>query len=214
MKAKAAILVFLCFVIACGKAKTPADVLNSYAELLVQLEEAPVEEAIARLEEFKNTNSKYSIAGNIEEKLAELRIKREKQIWTDPKTKLTWQTAPTGTDLTWDKAKEHCENLTLLGFSDWRMPTLEELRSAIRGCVVEGQDSEKGCAKGEGPTNGCYWPAEFSGTCQEYWTSTDVKVANAPVPWRVDFRDAKYRGILSGWPSDNLRPVRCVRGGH
>ena len=34
----------------------------------------------------------------------------------------------------WEEAVEYCENLTELGYSDWRLPTVDELRTLIQNC--------------------------------------------------------------------------------
>ena len=47
-------------------------------------------------------------------------------------TSLVWQRTDDGKARTWPEAKRYCENLTLGGQSDWRLPTLKELRSAYR----------------------------------------------------------------------------------
>ena len=45
--------------------------------------------------------------------------------------------------ISWDAANSYCENLTAYGYSDWRMPTIEELetmyqnRNAIGGFIIE-----------------------------------------------------------------------------
>jgi len=53
------------------------------------------------------------------------------QIVTDNKTKLQWQddknTASDDIVLKWGKAVSYCETLTLGGYSDWRLPNIDEL---------------------------------------------------------------------------------------
>ncbi len=47
----------------------------------------------------------------------------------DNNTGLMWETIPLGGKMTWEEAVEYCENLTLGGYDDWRIPTVEELFS-------------------------------------------------------------------------------------
>jgi len=52
-------------------------------------------------------------------------------IVTDNTTKLQWQDDAIGSTMTWAVAIEHCENLSLDGHSDWRLPNLSELSSIV-----------------------------------------------------------------------------------
>ncbi len=47
---------------------------------------------------------------------------------TDTRTGLMWQKTTGGT-ITWKESLSYCESLTLAGYSDWRLPIREELRS-------------------------------------------------------------------------------------
>ncbi len=144
--------------------------------------------------------------------------------WLDTSTGLTWQNpGPRGYDvMTWPEAKTYCAELTLAG-SGWRVPTIGELRSLIRGCAAtqsggsckvtdsclkgscwnkacEGCDSHKGPASG-----GCYWPKELSGNCFAYWSSSTVSGSSDDV-FTVSFDEA----FLIRYSND-LYNVRCVR---
>jgi hypothetical protein len=48
---------------------------------------------------------------------------------TDTKTRLMWAKKDNGYDINWKDAKRHCETYRGGNYRDWRMPTLEELRS-------------------------------------------------------------------------------------
>jgi len=52
-------------------------------------------------------------------------------IVTDNITGLQWQDDTIGTPLNWQMAIDHCEASNLDGFSDWRLPNLNELSSLI-----------------------------------------------------------------------------------
>ncbi len=47
--------------------------------------------------------------------------------WTDPRTGLMWARKDNGEDVAWAQAKDYCENLTLAGYSNWRLPEIDEL---------------------------------------------------------------------------------------
>jgi hypothetical protein len=48
--------------------------------------------------------------------------------WTDPATGLNWTTEDNGADVNWSQATAYCSNLRLGGYSDWRLPTIDELQ--------------------------------------------------------------------------------------
>lgn len=45
----------------------------------------------------------------------------------DSKTGLMWATKDNEVDTNWDAAKSYCENYSAGGYTNWRLPTLEEL---------------------------------------------------------------------------------------
>lgn len=45
----------------------------------------------------------------------------------DTKTKLMWAAKDNGADITWANAESYCENYRGGGYTEWRMPTQEEL---------------------------------------------------------------------------------------
>ena len=45
----------------------------------------------------------------------------------DTSTNLMWAAKDNGGDITWEKAKSYCKNYRGGGYSDWRMPTQDEL---------------------------------------------------------------------------------------
>ena len=49
------------------------------------------------------------------------------KIWTDPATRLMWTKKDNGSDVNWQKARNYCRNLRLAGYSDWRLPAIDEL---------------------------------------------------------------------------------------
>jgi len=148
----------------------------------------------------------------------------EKEVWKDPNSGLTWQVNPTGDRISWNNAKSHCQNLSLGGYSDWRLPTVSELRSLIRGCpqtekagscrVTDScsdhscwNDSCSGCLLMGGPApGGAYWPSELSGKISWYWSSLTVgdSINGA---WLVSYHYASVVPTLVY----NECGVRCVR---
>ncbi len=141
----------------------------------------------------------------------------------DTSGNLTWQDPPSSDYMTWEEAISYCENLSFSGHDDWRLPTISELRSLIRGCdgTVTGgscgvtdscldsscqDESCYACEYGAGPNNGCYGPPELAGECDWYWSSSPV-ADFAGRAWFVNFSDGAV-------PSYDIVPngvARCVR---
>jgi hypothetical protein len=48
--------------------------------------------------------------------------------WADPATGLTWTSEDNGSDVNWNQAIAYCANLRLGGYSDWRLPAIDELQ--------------------------------------------------------------------------------------
>jgi hypothetical protein len=49
-------------------------------------------------------------------------------IWLDIGSSLMWQNDGKDSYKNWKEAKEYCANLSLRGFNDWRLPTIDELK--------------------------------------------------------------------------------------
>ncbi|MDI7269133.1 MAG: DUF1566 domain-containing protein [Myxococcota bacterium] len=147
----------------------------------------------------------------------------------DPATTLCWQDPlPGGVVFDWDGALTYCAGLSLAGHGrgSWRLPTIGELRSLVRGCPAietggacgvtdaclgDGcrNDSCEGCEYLGGPgAGGAYWPAGFSGPASWYWSSS----AHADDPsqaWAVYFGQGYVAGRDKTYPAQ----FRCVRRG-
>ena len=113
---------------------------------------------------------------------------------TDTVTWLMWQQETAPGTMTWEQALAYCEDSTLGGHSDWRLPTIRELSSLV--------DRNRHVPA----INLTYFPQTQSA---DYWASTTV--ANSPeISWGVYFywgsavdRDLKTANYY----------VRMVRGG-
>jgi len=51
--------------------------------------------------------------------------------WVDPSTGLMWAAKDSGKRESWHKATKYCRNLRLDGYSDWRLPRIDELESLV-----------------------------------------------------------------------------------
>jgi hypothetical protein len=112
-------------------------------------------------------------------------------VWCNPGTGLCWQTpqkdAYNADDLgvVPAEAAAYCGQLILDGHDDWRLPTIDELRTLVAGSpetesggtcgVVPGSSTADGRTPGclggapfQGPgMNGCYWKKGLEGTCDK-----------------------------------------------
>lgn len=122
---------------------------------------------------------------------------------TDSNTGLIWQKCSnglSGTDCstgtvasdTWVNALSYCEGLSLGGRTDWRLPSINELRSIV--------------------DTGNYLPAInagfFPNTTTRYWSSS-VYVSDTTSAWIVDFN---HGSVSYNVKSLSTIYVRCVTG--
>ncbi len=107
---------------------------------------------------------------------------------SDSKSYLMWQKA--ADTQTWAGAQQACDNLTLAGYSDWRLPTVAELSS-----LIDYQASAQAI-------DGTFFQAPMLQT----WTAMQV-VNNPPYIWTVHFAD----GSLQQFDPQGTLASRCVR---
>ena len=146
------------------------------------------------------------------------------ECWIDPGNALVWELVPGGGNPSVGDAMTYCDGLTLAGASGWRVPTLDELRTLVRGCADTQSagacgladdcstsdcrnDACDGCidAANQGPGMfGCYWEPNLQGECGRYWTSAGP---GGGLGWIVDFDDATVRQADASLPAGL---IRCV----
>jgi len=112
---------------------------------------------------------------------------------TDLDTGLTWQQMEVTSVMNWESALRHAEDLSLGGYSDWRLPNIKELHS-LNDETLAGPSLD---------TN--YFPGARG---VRYWSSTTLDNQTNSA-WWVDFQ---YGLVSYDSKSTNLY-VRCVRGG-
>jgi hypothetical protein len=143
--------------------------------------------------------------------------------WYDPTSGLCWQDSPDEIRRDWDDAVAYCDGLTLGGHDEWHLPTIDELRSLIRGCpaTMTGgpcgltnacagagcwNEACNGCSSGGPGTDGACWPPGLGGTVYFYWSSSSY-AGDASVALQVYF----YFGSVGGDYRASTDFVRCVR---
>ena len=99
-------------------------------------------------------------------------------VWTDPAPGLTWTKADNGSDVNWNQASTYCSNLRLGEFSDWRLPTIDELQAIYDpGIDIHG-----------------YWP---NGTEATWHVKGNLKPSG--LHWSSTLKNAKEAWYFSFW---------------
>lgn len=148
----------------------------------------------------------------------------DSEVCTDIMTGLIWQLGEK-CGLSQEEAKKNCDSLTLDGSSDWRLPTISELRTLVRGCAATEDggscgvtdsclDNSKcrngdcdGCANQQGPgPDGHYWPDEFGGGDWWFWSYSFVTDVSGN-SWYLGFDNA----IVNNSDYKDKYCGRCVR---
>ena len=139
----------------------------------------------------------------------------------DPSSGLTWSAKALNT-MNWETASLYCKNLTESGYSDWKFPTISELRTLIQNCP--GSQTGGACAVSDPDhlassnwsddcyceykeNNGGYY-SKLGDDNTVYLLSSSVLSDDSMRAWLVHF----YNGSVSGNDRKNNRYyVRCVR---
>ena len=95
---------------------------------------------------------------------------------TDNATGLMWMQATADDKMNWPDALAWCENLSLAGYDDWRLPTIKEMES-----IVDDANEELAI-------NVTYFPDTMS---SNYWAST-ARAEDPAHAWHVIFSGIKY----------------------
>ncbi|GGD36134.1 hypothetical protein GCM10012288_07650 [Malaciobacter pacificus] len=117
------------------------------------------------------------------------------EVVIDDVSNLTWQDDfEVKTDkIIWSEAVDYCENLTLGGYSNWRLPNINELKSIV--------DLSK-----YNPSINSIFENIVSGN---YWSSTSYAEARGNA-WYIYFANGSHGGLHKSG-RDGKAYVRCVR---
>jgi hypothetical protein len=112
---------------------------------------------------------------------------------TDRSTGLMWQQAAAPGTMTWEQALAYCENLTLAGHTDWRLPNRNELQSIVD------------FTRDNPAINTTFFP----GTGVSFYWSSTTCADNTAYAWHVYF----CGGLMINGNKSSSSFVRAVRGG-
>jgi len=123
---------------------------------------------------------------------------RSNGVVSDSSTNLEWQDDYSDNnnsikEATWQNAIDYCENLSLDGKSDWRLPNLNELTSLLDDTKYNPSINEV---------------FQHTNSSFHYWSSSSSS-RNSEKAWVIDFSG----GFQAHFNKDNNKYVRCVRGG-
>jgi hypothetical protein len=89
-------------------------------------------------------------------------IHRVEETYLDPETKLTWTRKDNGRDIDWNGGARYCDDLTLEGFTDWRLPTIDEIEK-----LYDPNDTVYKIRKPFELTACCHWSSTKRGIPEE-----------------------------------------------
>jgi hypothetical protein len=120
----------------------------------------------------------------------------------DNYTRLIWQRDGAATDLvSWEQAVSYCENLTLGGHSNWRLPTVRELATLVDEAQVAPA------------INRTAFPNTHYGARSNNWYWASHQARNSSAAWALNFDDG-FTGFNSGsaaWNTFGPSYAKCVR---
>ena len=111
--------------------------------------------------------------------------------WKDDSTGLVWSVKDNGSDTNWVQANNYCKNLTLGGFTDWRLPTRKELETIFDRRLSKEFKAKK--------------PIELTG--ENAWAEA-TESGNA---WTVSFLNGGTSMVPTGGGCGTSARALCVR---
>jgi hypothetical protein len=113
------------------------------------------------------------------------------EVVKDHKTGLIWQRGSSN-EISWDNAKHYAQKSRFGDFYDWRLPSIDELKTLMYGVFDEQQGGQQNGGPGE---NGFYWPKnvwqyDFSDKHGWFWSGSLHK-ETPQYAWIIRFSSGK-----------------------
>jgi serine/threonine-protein kinase len=136
--------------------------------------------------------------------------------WTDPATGLMWAKKDNDREVNWHQATDYCRNLHLANYSDWRLPSIDELQGIYDSNSDVGGYHVKGNLR---LSNWFQWSSSLGKASGEVWGLyfTDGSRSSDPLGISTNGRVLCVRGSLNQSGSSVVKPAPVVpatiRGG-
>jgi hypothetical protein len=112
------------------------------------------------------------------------------ETWQDPSTGKIWPSSDNGSGVSWSQAGYYCRALSLGGFRDWRLPSIDELQQLV------GSTANASGYRIAGPIKLTGWQ----------WSSTPgIEKGEG---WALDFGDGGRASVMAG--DSGLNRALCV----
>jgi hypothetical protein len=113
------------------------------------------------------------------------------EVWKDPPSSKVWASSDNGSGVSWSQAGYCCRALTLGGFHDWRLPSIDELQQLVSTSAN---------------ASGYRIVAPIRLTGWQWSSSPGVERREA---WAIDFGDGGRASVVMG--DSELNRALCVR---
>lgn len=133
--------------------------------------------------------------------------------WTDPSTGLMWTARDSEKRMNWHKAVKYCRTLRDVGYSDWKLASIDELESLVN---LQAYATEH-----VGSSDILHWNGDLhvNGglllTGDRHWSNTQVPDPNRQVSkshfWAFDYREGKRMSGFEDWAEGDTMHALCVR---
>ena len=129
--------------------------------------------------------------------------------WMDASTNLMWVAEDSDKRMGWHKAVKYCRKLRSLGYSDWRLPSIEELESLVN---LQAYATEH-----VGSSDIMHWNGDLrvNGglllTGDRHWSSTQLSKNKYSA---FDYRVGKTMDGFEDWAEGDTMYALCVRDVH
>ncbi|NIO80108.1 MAG: DUF1566 domain-containing protein, partial [Candidatus Aminicenantes bacterium] len=151
-------------------------------------------EAIRAIINHNFFDTEMNAIGKGYDNLYEVQIIRGDRVVIDHNSGLMWQQRGSSKEMFYEDAKRWVDQLNFAGFSDWRLPTLEEAMSLM--------ESEKN-------SNGLYIDSKFDWRQRDIWTSDLRRASWGGFQWVVYFEAGDCSYEFSEY--NYVRAVRSVQ---